>query len=128
MKKGIALLLALLPMLAQAEQVFIQPSAPVQAGQMVDADTVRAVLYPERSCSLPVPDASRMHHIVVSTSGLREARCWASPLGDSITTISASGNQSSLPRSELVPARTASGLRFEVLGAPGQSPLDTPSL
>lgn len=128
MKTEVVALLALLPMLAQAEQVFIQPSVPVQPGQMVDADEVRAVLYPERSCSLPVPNASRMHHAVVSTSGLREARCWASPLGDSITTISASGNQSSLPRGELVPARTASGLRFEVLGAPGQSPLDTPSL
>ncbi|NMZ76620.1 hypothetical protein HBO32_26225 [Pseudomonas nitroreducens] len=128
MKKGIAALLALLPMLAQAEQVFIQPSVPVQPGQMVDADTVKAVLYLDRSCSLSVPDASGMHHALVSTSGLREARCWASPLGDSITTISASGNQSSLPRSELVPARAASGLRFEVLGAPGQSPLDTPNL
>lgn len=128
MKTGIATLLALLPMLACAEQVFIQPSVPVKPGQIVEAEAVRAVLYPDRQCVLPIAGAMHMHHAIVSTSGLSEARCWSSPLGNSITTISASGNQSTYLKSTFVPARTSSSLRFEVLGVQEQSPLDSPSL
>jgi hypothetical protein len=112
---------------ANADQVFIAPAIPVKAGQLIDADAVSAVLYDDRSCDLAITSASQMKSAEVSTSGLREGRCWASPLGDAINTVSQSGNEETFLKSLFVPARTAPGRQFEVLD-PDADPLQVPRL
>ncbi|MCL9653137.1 hypothetical protein L2088_00335 [Pseudomonas protegens] len=113
--------------MAHADQVFIAPATPVKAGELVDADSVSAVLYNDLPCDLPITSASQMKYAEVSISGMRERRCWASLLGDAITTVSQSGNQDTLSKSLFVPARTASGRQFEVLD-PNADPLQVPKL
>lgn len=113
--------------MAHADQVFIASATPVKVGQMIDADAVSAVLYSERPCDLPIASASQMKYAEVSTSGMREGRCWAQPLGDAITTVSQSGNQDTFSKSLFVPARTAPGRQFEVLDQDAD-PLQVPRL
>ena len=108
---------------ASADQVFID--APAQPGQVVDAYAVTAVLYTDRPCSLPIPSASQMKYAEVSTGGMKEPRCWSSALGDTVDTVSPSGNRKAFPKSAFVPARTAPGWQFEVLN-PEADPLGTP--
>jgi hypothetical protein len=110
-----------------ADQVFIAPATPVKAGELIDADSVLAVLYNDRPCDLPITSTSQMKYAEVNVSGMRERRCWASLLGDAITTVSQSGNQDTLSKSVFVPARTAPGRQFEVLD-PDADPLQVPKL
>lgn len=108
---------------ASADQVFID--APAQPGQLVDAYAVTAVLYTDRSCNLPIANASQMKYAEVSTGGIKEPRCWSSALGDTVETVSPSGNRQTFPKSAFVPARTAPGWQFEVLN-PEADPLGVP--
>jgi hypothetical protein len=108
---------------ASADQVFI--NAPAQPGQVVDAYAVTAVLYTDRPCNLPIASASQMKYAEVSTSGIKEPRCWSSALGDTVDTVSPSGNRQAFPKSAFVPARTAPGWQFEVLN-PEADPLGVP--
>ncbi|WP_288076955.1 hypothetical protein [Pseudomonas sp.] len=120
MSRLLAVLLCALSGYASAELVYVESSAP--AGALLDAGAVPLVLYAERPCSLSIPNAGQMRHAEVAYGG---GRCWASLLGDSVTTKDASGNQTTRPKAAFVPARVVPGWRFEVLTP---DPLEAPRL
>lgn len=127
MPRLLAVMLCALPVVALADPVYIEPVGPVVAGQILEAADVQATLYPGRPCYLSLPDADQMNAAEVSTGGLQEGGCWASPLGDAITITNASGNQTTHPKAGFVPARIAPGWRFEVLDIEAD-PLQVPRL